>query len=223
MATAARAYFDQRRAEVNAWLRNASRAERRSLTSALASESNKLMKAATFLVLYSWVEATTRVVVDQLWDAVRAQKASAKELITPLRTTWVEARFRAIDTFSASAATYRDATITLVSEVFDGASAKAGFRQLSGGGNIDQHRLREMADKHGVNFVSPGNCRDGSDLELIKNIRNTLAHGSESFVDVGGKYTVQDLREMKARVERYLSAYVTAFERQLRFSRYLAR
>ena len=53
---------------------------------------------------------------------------------------------------------------------------------------------------------------DQGSLEIIKKLRNELAHGSLSFAECGEGVTVSDLRDLTERTSSYLKEVVDCFE-----------
>jgi hypothetical protein len=51
-----------------------------------------------------------------------------------------------------------------------------------------------------------------SSLTFIKNLRNSLAHGSLSFAECGEGVTVSELRDLKERTALYLREVVASFK-----------
>lgn len=180
-----------------------------------SEQTYKLLKASAFLVMYNIAEATVRDVVDSTWNAVTTSKVPALTMIPELRHTWVEAAFKRKDAFTCSPKVYREEALAILDIAAHGEIAQAKFKEIGGGGNVDHHKVESLCAKHGVKFKPPKLSRDGTDLETIKNRRNILAHGDQSFTDIGSAYTLADLVDIKKRMVLYLKGLVRTFDRHL--------
>ncbi|MGH7397811.1 MAG: hypothetical protein ACRELW_09755, partial [Candidatus Rokuibacteriota bacterium] len=58
----------------------------------------------------------------------------------------------------------------------------------------------------GTKLSAPKSARGGIDLEQIRRDRNDLAHGVRTFSEVGGVYTLRDLKSRYARVQSFMRA-----------------
>ncbi|MFI5419800.1 MAG: MAE_28990/MAE_18760 family HEPN-like nuclease [Nitrososphaerales archaeon] len=223
--------FKQRVAELDSYFRILAALEKNFQKSGLNSkdplpavfrseDTYKLLKASAFLVMYNIAEATVRDVVDSTWNAVETSKTPALTMIPQLRHTWVEASFRRKDVFTASPRTYREEALAILDIAAQGQIVQARFREIGGGGNVDHHKVGDLCLKHGVKFKPPKLSRDGTDLETIKNRRNILAHGDQSFSDIGSAYTLADLVDIKKRMTIYLRALVRTFDRHISRAHY---
>ncbi len=71
-------------------------------------------------------------------------------------------------------------------------------------GNVDAREIRKLSTSYGFSTTTPPETRDGIDLLSIKTNRNNLAHGFESFNDVGKETTAENLIAISERVIKYL-------------------
>jgi hypothetical protein len=175
--------------------------------------SLKLLKATSFLLLYNLTEATVRDTVEAVWESVGTSGTTPLELKASLRGVWVGAEFRRKDAFSASGSTYREATLAILEGAASGTVPRVDFKRVGLGGNIDKSTIDDICAGHGIQFRAPRNSRAGIDLNDVKGRRNVLAHGEQTFEEVGSRYTVDDLHHMKIRVAAYLRQFVRRVER----------
>jgi len=89
-------------------------------------------------------------------------------------------------------------------------------------GNVDAKEIKETAKKFGFSSQTDNiNTRGGSDLLSIKTLRNNLAHGWQSFNDVGKNATGENLVEISERVMKYLRQILENIEEYLADEQYL--
>ncbi|MEE9385398.1 MAG: MAE_28990/MAE_18760 family HEPN-like nuclease [Nannocystaceae bacterium] len=91
------------------------------------------------------------------------------------------------------------------------------FRLFSG--NVDAKKIRETAKAYG--FSDKG-CVDGQVLRQVKEHRNDLAHGVESFQDLGKELAAEQLRGLAVTVLWYLRSVLGNVETYLSTQAYLA-
>jgi len=70
-------------------------------------------------------------------------------------------------------------------------------------GNLDAREIRNISRKIGFSEVS-----NGRNLNEIKNKRNRLAHGEQTFYGVGKDYSLQDLTEFKDETFTFLQEFI---------------
>lgn len=184
--------------------------------------SLKILKATSFLLIYSLVEATVRDSVESIWDSVYRTHSSPLDLRESLRVTWVGAEFRKKDVFSASASHYRDTACDILNAVALRSPPRVNFKVIGAGGNVGKKAIETICSQHGIGFVAPKNTRGGVDLDDVKGRRNVLAHGEQTFEEVGSLYTVSDLKDIKRRVAAYLRHYVKKVEKYIEEESYRA-
>lgn len=189
---------------------------RRRLPKVLADDlSLKLLKATSFLLLYNLIEATVRDAVESIWIAVGVSELKAMDLLPSLQKVWVGAEFRKKDAFSAAPNIYRDVAIQILQSVTEGKSPVIAFKRVMAGGNINNASIKKMCETHGLRFAAPKNTRDGADLETVKGRRNVLAHGEQTFEEIGSAHAVADLKAIKTRSVAYLRQYVKKVDKYI--------
>jgi hypothetical protein len=101
-----------------------------------------------------------------------------------------------------------------------GALPVSGFKVEKGGGSWDDEAIEKIAGRLGFDLrVSQETYSaikrpfrdDLGPLQLIKKLRNSLAHGSISFAECGENLTVGELRDLVERTAKYLREVVGAF------------
>ncbi len=100
-----------------------------------------------------------------------------------------------------------------------------------GGGNWDDEEIFRFAERLGVRLKL--NSKTVADvkrplrenkgaLQLIKHLRNKLAHGEMSFAECGEGLSASQLADLKDRTVRYLSEVLDCFEGFITRYEYLA-
>ncbi|GEK16182.1 MAE_28990/MAE_18760 family HEPN-like nuclease [Aliivibrio fischeri] len=78
-------------------------------------------------------------------------------------------------------------------------------------GNIDLRSLNDFNEKYGIGRIDLRG-RTPDNILTIKNKRNKLAHGEESFRDSCRHYTLSELQELGDSLEKLLSKFIELVE-----------
>ncbi|MFJ2009848.1 MAE_28990/MAE_18760 family HEPN-like nuclease [Streptomyces globisporus] len=221
-------FFDERFSEVDAYLELLEQVEKvaRSGPPRLAESEypitapqQKILYSSVYLQLYNLVEATMARCVTEITKAAAAsQKWQPHELSDELRQEWVR----------TSARTHADMApdnrlkyaLQMTDHLVNQLPITTFEIEVGGGGNWDDEAIHDMAKRLGCQISISGTVlagvkrvrRDGmGTMKLVKNRRNSLAHGSISFVDCADGIIARELREMSQQVEKYLREVIACF------------
>ena len=179
--------FNDRRRQVRHYLAVVMKAERSArIGVATPIQNGRLLtlRAGTFLILYNLIEATTRGFVEAIHDKVTTQATPFSPLTMTLRTEVVKRFKRGAN--SESINTMDDFPSAFVSVALD--------QGIKLSGTVDARAIRELGECYGFSCkTNKASTRDGSDLKVVKDNRNALAHGRKTFEEVGRDYTCADL------------------------------
>ena len=152
------------------------------------------LRSGTFLVLYNMVEASIRMAIEQIHDAIIQDNTSFESLNESLRKE-VLRLFRA-DTRTEIYKNPVNFPSALV--------AAALGPEFKIGGNVDARSIRELGKLYGFSTETDRDITwNGSDLLTVKSNRNDLSHGRKSYEEVGRYYTLRDLMHITRRVTIY--------------------
>jgi len=90
---------------------------------------------------------------------------------------------------------------------------KSESHELPFPGNIDQSELLRFVKRIGYRWKPPKRSLGGTDLNLIRQMRNDLAHGKQTFEDVGALYSTQDIVEKFDRIREFMISFLRAVDR----------
>lgn len=166
----------------------------------------RILKANFFLLLYNLVEATIRDGFTAVYEAIDADGCSVRQLSPALRRIWIDLEYSRLKPSTAHPNSYRELGRKLVQSVADDVRATLDVSALSFAGNLDARAIRKVCDEHGVSHKTLKRAKGGEKLLIVKNKRNALAHGDESFVECGRDFTVSQLGEIKSETVLYLRA-----------------
>ena len=197
MMAALQTDFEDRRRQVRHYLSVVVTAERYAdVAPRTRAKERRLLtlRAGTFLILYNLIEATIRGAVQAVHDQITTEQATFETLTVNLRTE-VTRRFRRVSEPSI------DPALGGLASRFVAVALEGGI-QL--GGNVDARYIRKLAECYGFSHIASDMTRGGSDLLVIKNRRNDLAHGILTYEEVGRDYPASDLIEITKRSMKYV-------------------
>lgn len=179
------------------------------------------LRATTYVMLYNALEDAMRTVMLSIREKIETDTISFHEAtefwqLDLLQSTLLE-RMQA---GSNHGQILVDA-LPLTSAVLSWDEGKKGRLPFSG--NFGQQSAMRLCDDLGLNWKAPAMTLGGLDLENIRERRNALAHGLESFEEAGAKVTAADLLDALRRVRTFMVSFVGALEQYRESQGYLRR
>jgi MAE_28990/MAE_18760-like HEPN len=179
---------------------------------AINSDLAKILKANAFLLLYNLVESTMRNAIEAIFDEISSKEISYNRVR-------IEIKKIVIDNFKNHSpenvhSEIRDISLDIITAKFN--------RDKLFSGNVDQREIRKTAKDYGFSFRTDySKTKHGEHLVDIRNNRNILAHGNESFAKVGQKTSIEDLLLLKEEVIEYLQQILQNIQEYLENEEYL--
>jgi len=185
----------------------------------ITTQQQRILYSGVFLQLYNLVEATIVKCLDGVTEAaLKAATWSPGDLTIELRREWV--RVMARTHVDLNYENRLESALGLCDHLVASLPV-AGFKvEKGGGGNWDDETIEQIADRLGFNLRVTADTHsaikrpfkdDLGPLQLVKKLRNSLAHGSISFAECGENLTVGELRDLASRTAAYLREVVAAF------------
>ncbi|MEM8674687.1 MAG: MAE_28990/MAE_18760 family HEPN-like nuclease [Cyanobacteria bacterium P01_G01_bin.67] len=172
----------------------------------------KTLKATGFLLLYNLVESTMQNEIQAIHDNIIEENNSFDNLRNELKNIIIK-NFSKNKSAKDLAGKIKNISVDIVSE---GLSSEKMFS-----GNVNNEIIKNLANSYGFSSATTTKTRDGTDLMIIKNHRNDLAHGSQSFKEVGRNITADELLEIQKRVIFYLKEILLNIENCISNQKYL--
>lgn len=173
--------------------------------------SNKLQTmfiANAFLILYNLIESTVKNSIVEIYNKIKEDKNSYENLSENLQKIWINQK---IDNLKEG--TYNhDTLLKTIQSIAKNVLAKETIAlskdDINISGNIDAKKIRELAENIGFEKSS-----NGRNLQNIKDKRNRLAHGEQTFYDVGKNFTFKELNGFKQETFDYLTDVIEKIEK----------
>lgn len=165
----------------------------------------KILRATSFLLLYNIIEATiTRIILD--YHNYLSSRSFA-ELTEQLKSYYIDLKLSECKPRTTHYEKYINKSKEIVEYIVCENAINFDLGQLEGrlpiSGNVDnQYIVKLLKDNWGIAFntsIIP------SCITEIKNKRNALSHGRESFLEVGRNLSMDELLENKVKTIACLS------------------
>ena len=229
--------FDERLAEVEAYVAFLEELEIASLTGApkfgdagqpLTQQQTEILKAGVFVQLYNLVEAMMTRILEALAESAINGAWLPSQLTPAFRQEWVKVVAQVHVQMSPET---RLRYIVGLSDQLVSALPLQPFKlEKGGGGNWDDAAIERMLGKVGLRLRLTPAIRQAVKrpyrdelgvVGLVKKLRNDLAHGSISFAECGQNETTAGLRDVANRTAMYVRTVVRAVERYIDRHEYL--
>ena len=166
-----------------------------------------ILLANAFLILYNLIEATVRNSIVELYLKIEEDNISFEQLNNNLRKLWIKQKTDNLKEGNFRQDKLREHIMDIAQSILEKETIKLSKESIELSGNIDAQKIRELAQQIGFETTS-----NGRNLVNIKNKRNKLAHGEQTFYDVGKDYSVNDLFELKDETFVYLENVINKIE-----------
>jgi len=173
----------------------------------IQSQFQVILISNTFLILYNLIESTVRNSIIEIYTKIEDDEITFEKLSKNLQKIWIKQTTDKLKEKNFKDETIRDYILSLANEILKKETIKLAKDKMDFTGNLDACKIRELADK--IGFEKAVN---GRNLLAIKNKRNRLAHGEQTFYDAGKDYSVRQLNELKNETFAYLSEIITNIE-----------
>jgi len=200
------------------------------------SELVKILKSNTILLFYNLIEGTVSSIMNDFIGTINNERPKYKELENPIKKIWLKYKHRsfgigdkkeddyiinAIETIIEEAIEISPKSIkdtelgTKLIHNYDAYSAETKANEISG--NLDARKIRELFALYGLPTINRG-CNS---MIKVKNKRNSLAHGNETFAQVGSNFTIDELYKMKVEITSFLELLLSETSSFLSDKKYL--
>ena len=172
------------------------------------------MKANIIMMLYNAVESTVSQCLEKVHDRINANNLKYEDLSDNIKKLIAVYYGHSID--QANNVDNAMEYVLRFSDFINGnVNISISYEELTKkyqmySGNLDTREILNVLKKYGINFEQ--RC---SELKTIKDYRNKLAHGEESFEEIGRTLSVQQLQEMENRTFEYLETMITEITKYL--------
>lgn len=194
--------FDDRKKEINLYFKTLKLIDKHiyddTNNSIYSIEFFKMLKSSFILLLYNLIEAAISSGITDIYEKIKSGKYKYDAIIPEIRKIWINTKMKDKNTAINKII---DSIITDIIEL--------DRKNLTISGNLDDDKIREICKEHKICF----NKVNGAYLKEIKDKRNSLAHGIDSFTDCARELTVQDLEIIKDNVLEFIESILNDMKR----------
>lgn len=199
------------------------------------SELLKILKSNSILLFYNLVEGTFSSIMNEFIGRISREKSKFKDLEHPIKKIWLRYKHKSFSTNDKKTEDYiLEVMKSIIDEVveitpkeikdvelgtriisdYEAYSAETKANEISG--NLDSRKIKEIFELYGLPEITIS-C---DSLLKVKNKRNSLAHGNETFAQVGSSLTIDDLYKMKIEIVHFLEYLLNEMSLYLNDKRY---
>lgn len=199
------------------------------------NELVKILKSNSILLFYNLIEGTISSLMNEFFGTLNSDPNKYEDLQLPIKKIWLKYKHRSfgvsgkkdddyiINTIESilnelvviEQKTISDAELgTRIIHNYDAYNAETNSNDISG--NLDARKIRQLFSLYGLPEITMG-C---DSMVKVKNKRNSLAHGNETFAQVGSNFTIDDLYKMKIEITNFLEHLLTETETYLNSKMY---
>ena len=173
----------------------------------IQSQFKIILISNAFLILYNLIESTVRNSIIEIYTKIKDDEVNYEGLSEHLKKIWIKQTTDNLKEDNYRQTTLHDHVFDLAKDILNKEIIILSKKNLDFSGNLDAQKIRDLANKIGFN-ISP----DGRNLVEIKNKRNRLAHGEQTFYEVGKDFSVNQLCAFKDETFKYLSNVIENIE-----------
>lgn len=183
----------------------------------------KIIKSSLVLMLYNLMESSISLFLKYTYEEFNKENLTFKETCEEIRNLYLERLAQNCFTKTSSYNTYEKVIKEISKEIVDDIVLELDKKIFDISGNIDGKYISEISKKLGLNFKSSSK---GLYKEYplyigkIKDDRNKLAHGEESFLIKGQTYTSRDLRNYFNEICIIFDELWSCFEKYVKDKKY---
>lgn len=185
-----------------------------------AASTVNASRASVYIMMYNCVEFALTKAVSEIREEIQAGAYVFTELKEFWQNDFIQANFA--DRLRQGT-NHADFTAELLKATKSVVQWKISSRNLPFSGNLDHIQIFKMRDQLGCKWQSPKGTIGGADLSIVRRRRNDLAHGEESFLNVGSGSNTAILIDQLDRIRNFVSSFLRMLERYQKRRDYLRR
>jgi hypothetical protein len=178
----------------------------------------RILKSNFLLMIYNLVEACVVSGMMEIYEKLRNSGSTYDDFIDEIRTIWSNYEIGKVYSSVAGRGAYEDRVQAIISHVITSQPITLSKDALGISGNLDARAIKNLCDKHRIRYVASD---DDGCLRVVKNKRNNLAHGDESFGDSARDMSLADLEHIKSEVVLFIKGILDGMKEYSDNKRYL--
>lgn len=181
----------------------------------VTSTHQKCMRSHAIMMLYNLVEATATECFLAIFDAINEERIKFYELDNSLQQQWLRSKMDNGDSMKKRV----EKTKTIIKQIELDISFE--YPQKMFNGNVDIRNICDVCKDYKLQLTNiPNKEKAAATLKRIKDIRNSLAHGSTSYSDFGATVVLSDIKRYTKDTFEFLTFFMDKVETYITEKRY---
>ncbi|GHU63827.1 hypothetical protein FACS189418_7880 [Clostridia bacterium] len=200
--------FEARKKELEVFLINMKRIDEEN---SFPMDFSNMLHSNVILMLYNLVESTVLGGILEIYDALKSENMSYLLINEELRTVWFSYMFNQVYDKNAHHNSYKKKVSEIIKAILNNQVIALDRRAVEINGNLDADQIRKICNLHGITFAEEeekDKSKGGYHIKTVKDLRNDLAHGLKSFVEVGQNYTHTELNQIFEETVSFLEGII---------------
>lgn len=161
----------------------------------------KILKSNYILMLYNLVEACTVSGIMEIYEQLKNDNCTYQDVTDEIKEIWLNFQVSKIYGPTTPQTAYEKRVKQIIDNITQNSMIELDKNAFKLSGNLDAKRIKSLCDKHRIRYVAKD---EKSSLKMVKDKRNSLAHGDVSFSDCARDLTLSDLSEIKDAVVSFM-------------------
>jgi len=174
----------------------------------------RIMKSNFLVMLYNLIEACVKKGFEEIYEVLESENISYVHASYALRDIWSNYEISNAEKSNAKDETYGKRVKSILEHVISNAPIVLSKKVIEkmAGGTLDARSIKDLLEKHEI-FLKETNPGKKERILIVKDKRNSLAHGDESFDEAARKLTLVDLENIKTEVLIFIEDAIKGMER----------
>ncbi|WP_251948901.1 MAE_28990/MAE_18760 family HEPN-like nuclease [Levilactobacillus brevis] len=188
-----------------------------SLNSFDMSDFIVILKSNAFMMMYNMIESTVKEMIYALYDEINTSKLTYTQVAKSIQEIWSKYQFANLDDGNARSDKYKDKANKMITSIIDSKTMRLDGRKFKLSGNADFTSVIAIMQNHGITISTKKIGKYNRELSNVKAKRNSLAHGSSSFIESARDTSTTDLVNMNDHVEEFLNQLQKDISKYIRY------
>lgn len=171
----------------------------------------RMLKSNFLLMLYNLIESCVKQGFEEIYSAIESRGLPYKQVSETLRDIWSGYEISLAIHDDSTQNTYAQRVKKIIKQVISETPLIIAKGAMNVSGNLDAKQIRNLLKKHQITFVET-NAGEKHHILSVKNKRNSLTHGDESFDEAGRDFTTDDLKKFKDEVFIFINDVLNAMK-----------
>ncbi|MBR5410520.1 MAG: hypothetical protein IK104_07585 [Clostridia bacterium] len=165
----------------------------------------RIMKSNFILMLYNMVEATVITGMLEIFAQIKEDNCNYSTVISEIKDIWRDYEVKKVYGQTSSLKSYTERVKRIVEDITNETPIVFAREILAINGNLNAKRITALCDEYRIQYRASDKK---AFLEQVRQKRNSLSHGDESFSNCSRDLTISDLEEIKDTIIGFLTGII---------------